>query len=116
MSYKPIPLKEMIAREPKAIQDSVHAQSKELIKEIAKQQVRDAVREAKRAGEVVERAPISAQAADSHLSSMLPILEKRISKIGGKLRLAVVFPDGPTVHMTLRGRIISANWPGGAGE
>lgn len=34
-------------------------------------------------------------------------LQKRLSRIGGKSRLVADFPDGPSVCMTLTGRIVS---------
>lgn len=38
---------------------------------------------------------------------MLSNLQKRLSMIGGKLRLVADFPDGRRVTMTLKGRIVS---------
>lgn len=48
-----------------------------------------------------------ASESDLLRAMMLSNLQKRLSRIGGKLRLVADFPDGRSVTMTLKGRIVS---------
>lgn len=60
-------------------------------------QIRFAVRASKSVG----------SGSDLLREKMLSNLQKRLSRVGGKLRLVADFPDGRSVTMTLKGRIVS---------
>lgn len=53
------------------------------------------------------RRKIRLSESDLLREKMLSDLQKRLSRVGGKLRLVADFPDGRSVTMTLKGRIVS---------
>lgn len=70
---------------------------REEVRRLARKRIRAAVRASK-------QLPAN---GDLVRDEILVRLQKRLSRIGGKLRLVADFPEGPSVTMTLRGRIVS---------
>ena len=104
MTYKPVTAADMLAREPQHIRDAVKARADQLIEEYTLRQVREAVdltqaEVALAAGATQDQISKVERRADLMVST----LEKHIQALGGRLRLAVEFPDRPSVAINLKG-------------
>lgn len=104
MTYKPVTAAEMLARQPQDVQDAVKARADQLIEEYTLRQVREALDLTQ--AEVAEAAGASQDQIsklERRADLMVSTLEKHIQALGGRLRLAVEFPDRPSVSIKLKG-------------
>lgn len=108
MTYKAVSAKDWLTRQPQHIQDAAEVRAAELVADYTLRQVREAVSLTQ---EAVAKAAGTSQDQISKTERrddlMVSTLEKYVAALGGKLRLAVEFPDRPAVALSLKGRVVT---------